>query len=175
MQDSLIGPGGIQRPKQFIVRLAIVAILAIIYFVAGKLGLRLAFVNPSATAVWPPTGITLAAFLILGGYIWPGILLGAFLVNFTTSNSIPASLLIAVGNTLEGLVGAYLVNQFARGTRAFSRSQDVFKFSILTVLVSTPISATIGTISLIWNGFASAPDYIPIWWTWWLGDIGGDL
>ena len=70
--------------KRLVSKLALVASLTLIYFAAGKLGLRLAFVNASATAVWPPTGIGLAAALILGYDIWPAILLGAFLVNVTT-------------------------------------------------------------------------------------------
>jgi integral membrane sensor domain MASE1 len=79
--------------------------LAAIYTLAGKLGLALAFVNPSATAVWPPTGIALAAVLIFGPRVWPGIFLGAFLTNETTAGSAVTSLLIASGNTLEALVG----------------------------------------------------------------------
>src|SRR2546422_7268715 len=64
--------------------LKVVAGLAVVYIVAGKLGLMLAFVHASATAVWPPTGIALAAFLVLGYRFWPAILLSAFLVNVTT-------------------------------------------------------------------------------------------
>ena len=91
-------------------RLAVIAFLAGVYFVAAKLGLSMAFVHPSATAVWPPTGIALAAFLVLGYRVWPGIFLGAFLANLTTAGCVATTFGIATGNTLEGLVGAYLVN-----------------------------------------------------------------
>ena len=57
--------------------LVILAALAAIYFVAGKIGLRLAFVNASATPEWPSAGIGLAAFLILGYRVWPAILLAS--------------------------------------------------------------------------------------------------
>src|SRR2546429_2436135 len=87
--------------------LAALAVLAAVYFAAGKLGLKLAFVNASATAVWPCTGIALAAFLILGYRVWPAILAGAFLVNWTTAGSVATSLGISTGNTLEGVVGCY--------------------------------------------------------------------
>jgi integral membrane sensor domain MASE1 len=66
-------------------RVAILATLAAVYFVAAKLGLKLAFVHASATPVWPPTGIALAAFLSIGYQVWPGIFLGAFLANLTTA------------------------------------------------------------------------------------------
>src|ERR671929_214556 len=95
--------------KRLLLQLALLASLTLIYFAAGKLGLRLAFVNASATAVWPPTGIALAAFVVLGYRIWPAILLGAFLVNITTSGVVATSISIAVGNTLEGIVGCYLI------------------------------------------------------------------
>src|SRR5436190_2151611 len=107
-------------------RLGLLAALAAGYFVAGKVGLEVAYVHPSATVVWPPSGLTLAAFLLLGYEVWPAILLGAFLVNITTAGSIATSAAIAAGNTLEGLVGAYLVNRFARGHRACERARDVF-------------------------------------------------
>ena len=67
-------------------------LLTLVYFVAGKLGLLLAFVHASATAVWPPTGIALTAFLLLGSRVWPAILLGAFLVNVTTEGSVLTSI-----------------------------------------------------------------------------------
>src|SRR3989441_11661457 len=109
--------------------LATLAILAIAYSIAGKLGLRLAFVHASATAVWPPTGIALAAFLVRGYRVWPSILLGAFLVNVTTAGSVGTSIGIAMGNTLEAILGAYLVKRFANGLRTLDRAQDIFKFA----------------------------------------------
>lgn len=95
--------------------LATIVVLALIYLAAAKLGLKLAFVHPSATAVWAPTGITLAAFLILGYRVWPAIFIGAFLANLTTAGSVLTSIGIAVGNTLEGVTGCYLVSRFADG------------------------------------------------------------
>src|SRR6059058_4336628 len=102
--------------------------LTTLYFLAGKLGLRLAFVHASASAVWPPAGIALAALLLFGYGAWPAIFLGAFLVNMTTFGNVATSLAIGAGNTLEAVCAAWLVNRFANGTRAFDRAQDVFKF-----------------------------------------------
>jgi signal transduction histidine kinase/ActR/RegA family two-component response regulator len=148
--------------------------LALIYFVAGKLALKLAFVNASASAVWPPAGIALAALLILGYRVWPAIFVGAFLVNVTTAGNIFTSLGIASGNTLEALCGAWLVNRFAGGAQVFDRPQNVFKFAA-AALISTSASPSLGVTSLALGGFAPWSNYWPIWSTWMLGDFSGDL
>ena len=156
-------------------RVVSVLLILLIYFFLGKASLRFAFVHPSATAVWLPTGASLAAFLLWGYRIWPGILVGAFLVNLTTAGSVTTSIGIALGNTLEGLVGAYFVNRFARGCKAFDRTQDVFKFAFFAGMISTVVSATFGVTSLCLGGFASWQRYAPIWLTWWLGDGVSDV
>jgi signal transduction histidine kinase/CheY-like chemotaxis protein len=149
--------------------------VAIVYFLAGKLGLHFAFLHASASAVWPPTGIALAAVLLFGRRIWPAIFVGAFLVNVTTSGSVVSSLGIAVGNTLEATVGASLVTRYAGGVRAFERLQDFLRFVLLGGLVGTAVSATVGVISLITSGEAAWKAFGAIWLTWWLGDMAGAL
>jgi len=151
----------------------VLAALGGTYFVAGKLGLKLAFVHASVPAVRPCTGIALAAFLTLGYRVWPVILTGALLVNLTTAGSVATSTGIAVGNTLEGMVGCYLVSRFAGGKQALERAQDIFKFAFLAGMVSTTVSATIGVITLALSGFSDWAKYGAIWSTWWLGDAAG--
>src|SRR6185295_18017526 len=125
--------------------------------------------------VWAPAGMAVAFFLILGFSVWPTILVGAFLVNVTTAGTWLTSGSIAVGNTLEGLLGAWLVQRFAHGLRAFESPPDVFKFAILAGLLTPTVSATIGVTSLTWGGFAPLEQYISVWLTWWLGDAAGIL
>lgn len=149
--------------------------LATIYFVAGRLGMRLAFLNASATPVWPSAGIALAAFLILGTRIWPAILLGAFFVNYTAAAALVPSAGIAVSNTLEGLVGAFLINRFASGRECFARPSDIFRFAAITGAVSTTVSASCGVTILSLAGLARWSDYGSIWLTWWLGDAAGAM
>jgi diguanylate cyclase (GGDEF)-like protein len=151
-------------------RLVRIFILTAIYFVGGKFGLTLAFVHPNATAVSPALGIGLGALLIFGYDVWPGILLGAFLVNLTTAGTVTTSFAIATGNTLEALTGAFLVFRFAGGRNAMKRSSDIFKFAFLGGMVSSTIAATIGVWSLVWSGSAPPHDALDIWRTWWLGD-----
>jgi len=150
------------------------ALLTLVYFAAGKLGLRLASINASASAVWPPTGIALAALLLLGARAWPAIFLGAFAVNVTTTGLVVSSLGIAMGNTLEAVLGAYLVSRFAADRRAFESGRDILRFSI-AALFATTISASCGVTTLSLTGLASWEDYGSIWLTWWLGDAAGAL
>jgi integral membrane sensor domain MASE1 len=149
--------------------------LTTVYALAGKFGLQLALFHPSATPVWPPTGISLAAFLLLGYWVWPAIFLGAFAVNVTTAGSTVSSLAIATGNTLEGLIGALLINYFANGRRCFAQQADTLKFVLLAAIFSTAVSATFGVTSLALGGYADWQNYGSIWVTWWLGDVVGAL
>ena len=155
--------------------LAVLAGISGLYYVGGKLGLELAFYHPSATAVWPPTGIALVALLLLGYEVAPAILVGAFLVNLTTAGTVATSLGIAIGNTLEAVCGAFLVNRYANGRHALDRPADVIRFVVLAGLVSTLVSPTIGVTTLALGQAASWTDFVPIWFTWWLGDVGGAL
>jgi len=156
-------------------RILTLALLAAAYFLAAALGLRLAIVNPSASLVWPPTGIAMAAMLLLGTRVWPAILAGAFFVNLWTAGTIATSLGIATGNTLEAIAGAFLVTRFAGGRHAFTRPRFVLRFALLAAALATTISATIGTTSLALGGFVPRPGYGAVWLTWWLGDAVGAL
>src|SRR6058998_8147 len=154
--------------------LPVIGLLTLVYFIAGKLGLMLASLHASASPVWPPAGIALAALLVLGYRAWPAIFVGAFLVNVTTAGNVATSLAVASGNTLEAVCGAWLVNRFAGGTTVFDRPQGVFKFA-LAAAVSTIISPAFGVTSLALAGFADWTNYGAISLTWWLGDTTGDL
>jgi diguanylate cyclase (GGDEF)-like protein len=157
------------------IELPAIAALAIVYFVSGKLGLTLAFVHPSSSAIWPPTGIALAVLLLLGYRVWPGVLIGAFFVNLTTAGSALTSLGIATGNTLEALLGAYLVARFANGRFAFLRARETFKFMALAGSLAPLVAATIGVTALSIAGYAPWAEFRAIWLTWWLGDGTGAI
>ena len=149
--------------------LAKILALALVYFFAGKFGLTFSFLNPGVSAIWLPTGIALAAVLLLGYRVWPGVWLGAFIVSLTTAGSLLTSICIAGGNTLEALLGAWLVQQFANGERTFERAHDIIRFILWGAVLSAMVSATVGVTSLALGGFAPWDNYSAIWGTWWLG------
>ena len=160
------------RPR--LASIAMVLGTAAVYVVAADLGLRLALVADQVTLVWPPTGIALAALLVLGNRLTPGIALGAFVANITHHEPVGTACGIALGNTLEAVVGAWLLRRVGFDP-ALERLRDVLALIVLAALGSTVVAATIGVTSLClggvqpWNAFAS------LWWTWWVGDAMGDL
>ena len=157
-------------------RLGLLVAIGIAYFLAGKIGLQyFAVVHASASPVWPPAGIALTAFLLFGPRVWPAIFLAAFLVNLTTAGSLWTSFAIAGGNTLGAFVGARLVVRFVGGRDAFGRAGDAFRFLVAAAMPSAALSATIGVTVLSALGHAPWSGYGPIWATWWLGDVAGDL
>ena len=155
--------------------ISVLALLLVLYLLSGWMGLQFAYTNSSVTALWPPSGIALASLLLLGYRVWPAILVGAFCVNWFVAHSVSASIGIAVGSTMESLLGAFLVRRFAGGLRAFDRAGSVFQFALFGGLLCTVVGATIGVSSLSLNGLASWTDYELIWLSWWLRNALGVL
>ena len=172
MENRSFSLGQMSQPLR---RVALLIGLSAIYYFAAKLGLRVAFINSSVTTVWPPAGIALAAFVLFGYRVWPAMLGAAFLANVTTTGAVLPSIGIAVGNTVEGLLGSYLVNRFARGGRVFDRVGDILRFTVLAALLSTMVSATLGVFSLLGGGLLAWSAASRVWLTWWLGDAVGDI
>lgn len=149
-------------------------LLAAVYYGASKFGFSLAYVAEQVTVVWPPTGIALAAVLLLGPRVWPGIFLGAFLTNATAHEPVLVALGIATGNTLEALTGAWLLRRYAEPGPYLVHVRGVLGLILFSV-ISTTVSATIGTTSLCLGGVQSWANYPSLWFVWWLGDVGGAL
>jgi two-component sensor histidine kinase len=163
-----VPPAGLLHPAEFIA-------VAAAYFVLAKLGLQLASINPSATPVWPPTGLALAAVLLRGYPMAAAVFIGAFAANFTTAGTVWTSLAIGLGNTLECLIGSYVINRWSSGRATFETPAGVARFAVLCLAFATPVSATIGVTSLAMAGFAEWQNFSGIWATWWLGDLAGAI
>jgi len=124
-----------RKPVEPAVRLLVLNLaLALVYYLGGTFGLRLASPHPSVTLVWPPSGIALACLLLLGPRLWPGVFVGALAVNISVSGHFGSSLGIALGNTLEVLISAALVQRYAHGRYFSTRAGDVFRFILYGAL-----------------------------------------
>ena len=149
--------------------------VSIVYFAAAEFGLSLASVHTNVSPVWPPTGVAIAALLILGRSFWPAILIGALGANLLTHVSVPTAAGIALGNTLEALTAWYLLRHIQPAHKTFDSIVGVLQFVLFAVVLSPAVSATIGDLSLCLGGAARWSTFTSLWLTWWLGDGFGAL
>ena len=149
-----------------------IGILAVAYFVTGRLGLELAHLQDNATLFWPPTGLSLAALLLFGLGLWPGVAIGAAAVNLAIGTPPGPSLAIAVGNTLEAVVGAWAVLRLAGFGSSLERVRDVAALMLIGVLGCTVISAVIGVGALLAAGLVAGDEVARVGLIWWMGDAG---
>jgi PAS domain S-box-containing protein len=148
------------------------AVLGAVYVAAAKLGIELSVARGVITPVWAPTGIAIAALFLLGTRLWPAVALGAFIANVTSDASIGVSAAIAVGNTLEAVVGSELLRR--AGVRpALDRVRDVLALILLGAVVAPLIAATNGVTALSIAG--DVDSYGSEWLLWWVGDAMGAL
>ena len=150
-------------------------LLGVIYVATAKLGLSLDAVSGFAAAVWPATGIALAALVLYGACLWPGIAVGAFLVNWLAGAPLLVACGMALGNTLEALIGMVFLTRVVGLRPALDRLRDVLGLIVLAAGLSTLISATLGVTSGWMGGIISTAQYGHAWRTWWLGDAMGAL
>jgi signal transduction histidine kinase len=158
-----------------------IVILAAAYFLCGKLALLLAIPPGYATAVWPAAGVALAAILLRGYVLWPGVLLGSFFVNLNAPPDTSQSLLtllsgfvvpivIASGAALQAVTGAYLVRRYVGYPLCLDSVRDVLKFTLFACGFGCAVNASVGTVTLLLAGLLPAENFIFNWLTWWVGD-----
>ena len=153
---------------------AVLALVGIAYFAVAKLGLSFSEGHAIVSAVWPPSGVALAAAVVFGPRVAPAIFLAAVASNATGDSTLASAVGIATGNALAAVIGATLLVRagFEPGLR---RIRDVMALAILGAALSTAVNATIGTATLLAADVAD-PDHLWAFWrVWWLGDLTGVL
>ncbi len=161
------------------------ACLAAAYFIMGKLALLLAIPPGYAAPVWPAAGIALGALILFGYGLWPGILIGSFLVNLsiavdpaevaTMLDGLRRPAIIAVGATAQALAGAFLIKRLVAHPISLDRVDNLFRVMALGGPLCSLISATTGTLGLYLTDAIAAGDIMLSWRTWWIGDTIGVL
>lgn len=145
------------------------------YTLAALAGLRLDAVSGFASLIWAPTGISIAAVLLLGHRIWPGIFLGALAANVINGAAVPVAMGIGTGNTLEALAAALALRRVPGLRMALDGLRDTVAFIAIAVLLAPIISASIGVATLKMFGLVAPHRVTETWRTWWVGDAIGAL
>jgi signal transduction histidine kinase len=151
-----------------------IAGLAVIYHLAARLGLQMAYVQQNTSPVWPPSGIALAALLLFGIRDWPGITLGVVVGSLLTGAPLGLSLGFGVANTLEALIGASLLKTWIGFDLGINRIRDVIGL-VIAAACGTAVSATIGVATLILYQNIPLSAFYTLWLTWFVGNLLGCL
>ena len=149
--------------------------LAAVYFAVGKASLLLAIPPGYATAVWPPSGVALAALWRGGMRLWPGVWLGAAALNYSVGGSWPLALAFATGNTLEALAAAVMVQLALPGRDDPFDHVAAPTLLAVVAITSATIAASVAIAALAFTGAFGANEWAINWLTWWLGDAVGIL
>ena len=171
---SKVGVSGAGKRINVLVVLLQMAVVALAYWLAATVSLRLALVHGQVTPIWPPTGIALVAILVFGRRVWPAVFLAALAVNLPIGPSPVGAAFIAAGNTLAPLAAADLLKR-ARFRIELDRLRDAAAIILLGALVAMTISATFGTSVLVLWGGLPLDSFWSTWAVWWTGDAMGVL
>ncbi|HKG38165.1 MAG TPA: EAL domain-containing protein [Conexibacter sp.] len=152
----------------------LLALVGLAYFAVAKLGLSFSEGNAIVSAVWPPSGVALAAAVVFGPRVAPAIFLAAVLSNATGDSTLPTAIGIAAGNAVAAVTGALLLAR-VDFQPTLRRVRDVVALATLGAAVSTAVNATIGTSTLLIAGVADPDNLWAFWRVWWLGDLTGVL
>ncbi len=163
-----------KRLGEFFKLSGMTVLIALSYFLAAKLGLKLAVINNNSSPVWPASGLAIAALILFGTKHWPAILIGAFAANLTTGSPVLSVCLIAVGNTLEAIIGAQLYKRVSKLSTTLNYHTSSISFLAISMFPTT-VSAVVGTFALYCTNVISFQAIGEVWLTWWTGDFLGVL
>lgn len=166
----------------YAVYLSRVLLLTAVYYIMGRLGLLLAVPPGYATLIWPPSGIALAALIVYGARLWPGIFLGSLIVNLEISGALSfvgketlVATGIAIGSTVQTLLARYLVREALGIPIVLQGWKDVFRLLALAGPVGCLVAPSVGVATMSFFGVLSADALAHNWLTWWKGDTFGML
>ena len=160
-----------------------IILVAVLYYLAARLGYFLAFENTTALPTWPPSGIGFALIILLGRQTWPGITIGSLVVNVMAYWNNPAlppqtiiiiSSLIACCNTLEAVVGNFLVKKWLKSDYPFRSTKNAYRFLFVSLLMCF-LGASLGTWGLYLNNVIDYAELLRTGFSWWVGNVVGIL
>ncbi len=133
------------------------------------------YFQDGTSAIWPSTGVYLAAVLLLGYRIWPAILLSEFIANYLLFYSnITLSSSQAIIGIIDPLVTSFLIHRFINRRNLLERAEDVFKFVVL-LMPSLVVTSTLCITLLCLTGNTPWAEYGEAWWGWFKSTMAGEL
>ncbi len=162
-------------------RIIAIVWVALAFFLMARLGMLFAFENTNVTCIWPPSGIALAAFLLFGPKIWPGIFIGEFIANASLfhqndAGGITSVLLVSIafgcGDSLSAFISYYLITRFIPSKQLMERVKNVFVFAGIAMIGSL-VGSIVGASSLTISGISDVSKFGFLMGTWWIGDSTG--
>ncbi|GAA2164278.1 serine phosphatase RsbU (regulator of sigma subunit) [Humibacillus xanthopallidus] len=161
-------------PQTAAARATALALVALTYYASARLGLGLSLVDANVTPLWPPTGVAVAAMLVLGRRMWPAVALAALAVNVPISETVLAAAVTAVGNTLAPYLAVVLLDR-VDFRRDLGRLRDALAIIFVGALAAMLVSATVGAATLAAAGTITLRELPTAWTVWWTGDAMGVL
>lgn len=146
-------------------------VIALAYFITGRLGLMLPAFGSNITLVWLPTGIAVAAMLRCGFGCWPGVTLGALAVNLAVGTHWPQAMGVALRNTLAPMLSAWMLQQVGFQPN-FKRPRDILLLAAAAI-IGMLLSSVLGATILYSGGNVPKDVRLQAWLTWWGGDTLG--
>jgi PAS domain S-box-containing protein len=163
---------GVLRAAAYTLELIVIAAA---YFGLAVSGLLIPWINPTATPLWPPTGLALALVLLRGYRIWPAIVVGAFFSTVVGDGALSEAACIALGTPIAALAGAWLIDRWSHGRETFATPLGVAKFALIAFAPTAMISATMATVGLVLTNDVDPASPVVTWTTRWLADWSGTL
>src|SRR3954471_10071489 len=152
---------------------AAVGLVAGGYYLAGRVGLELAYLDGAVAALWPPAGFGLAVLALGGLRLWPGVVIGDLLLG-DFSTPLPTVLAQTIGNTLALIAAVVLLRRLTAGRADLARVGDVLAL-VASAVVAAVISGVIGPVALRLGEVVTADELWGVFRTWILGDTCGVL
>ena len=143
-------------------------------YATGRIGLATPLFGAAISPIWAPAGIALAAMLRLGLSVWPAVWLAALALGLSTGSALWLAVLIAFGNTLGPLLGAWVLQRDGLHTQ-LDRRRDLWLFGSVGIGFSMAVTASNGTFWLAAAGHLAWRELPTAWLYWWLGDAMGAL
>jgi diguanylate cyclase (GGDEF)-like protein len=149
-------------------------LIAAVCFGLAKASFAIGGLDQTLAAIWLPAGFAMAALVLFGVQMWPGVYAGALMGYSMTTGTLASGLIFATGDTLGAVVGAILVERLARGRTAFEHAETIFRFAAIAGLTAT-VNASLAAIAPAPLGIFDWPAFSYLWTNWWFATVTGSL